>query len=81
MCLSVSRKICHFGVGWHVAQMVRPWYVDGRRGDSLDNRGHGLLDVAGLLVFLDSALVEPSGTDLLVLRQEEIWLLVLVAAE
>ena len=37
--------------------------------------------MADLLVLLGGALVKPAGTEWLVLRQEGVWLLILIAAE
>ena len=48
---------------------------------SIDGGARGLLGGVDLIVLLDGALVEPDGTELLVLRQEVVRLLILVAAE
>ena len=40
-----------------------------------------MLGGAGLLILLDGALVKPARTEQLILRQEEFWLLILVAVE
>ena len=52
-----------------------------RLRSSIDSRARGLLGGTVLIVLLDGALVEPAGTELLVLRHEMVPLLVLVAAE
>ena len=48
---------------------------------SINGGARGLLGGADIIVLLNGALVEPAGTKLLVLRQELVWLPVLVAVE
>ena len=48
---------------------------------SVDGGDRWLLGGADLIIFLDGALAKPARTELLVLHQEVVWFLVLVAAE